>query len=138
MTQFMQTNKNPLREDVPDGYQIVDIPLKEEDFKRHNCGCQYCEYTEQEEDTGSLGLVIQEGEAFSKDITWFKLRVSRHTRKYITYHWNEEEGGIEHCGAIGYTHYLGDGCWTRYKEDPEGESPYGEHVVRQLKKIEVK
>jgi len=128
------TFEKPLREDVPEGYEIVDTPLKEEHFERHDCGCEFCEYDDYQLDTRDMGLVMEEGEAFGKKITWFGIRDRN------SYSWSDDptiggdEPGLEPRGGIGYSYYLGHGCWTRYEEDEYGRAPFGEHVTRQLKK----
>ena len=134
------TYEKPLCENVPEGYEVVDVPLKEKHFQRHNCGCEYCEYDEQEKNTRDMGLIIQEGEAYGKKIHWFGVRTKVEKCSFSgrvdpqNYSWDDYEGGIAHPVGIGSGYYLGHGCWTRYETDHDGKSPYGEHVIRQLKK----
>jgi hypothetical protein len=144
------TFSKPLGADVPPGFVVFD--MKPEDITKklaHKCNCDYCDYPAgEEETTKELGIVIEEGEAFGRRIDWFGVRkeaqrcgymaykvTKERPKVYRTFTWTGE--GWEGVG-VPNNYYLGYGCFTRYEEDPTSTQPYGEHVCRMLKKVEVK
>lgn len=152
------TYEKPLQANIPEGWEALDMTAEEITATlEHQCDCKYCDYPEgEDENTEELGkklgaiVVVQEDEAFGRDLEWGPLpepvkkkkekrawysRDNTDAHGYERYTWTGE--GWEGVG-VPFNFYLGHGCWTRYdpKNSGPGQEPYGEHVCRVLiKKI---